>query len=83
MRSAARSARSLVSASKALSRLRSTARISIRRMNIISIYRFDRWLRISDGIGKQPDQESPPMPQDTAPRLSHVGLYVHDVPRDD
>ncbi len=21
------------------------------------------------------------MPQDTAPRLSHVGLYVHDVPR--
>ena len=21
------------------------------------------------------------MPQDTAPRLSHVGLYVHDVPK--
>src|SRR6267143_1969096 len=33
------------------------------------------------GIGKQPDRESPPMPQDTAPRLSHVGLYVHDVPK--
>src|SRR6266705_2512037 len=27
------------------------------------------------------DRESPPMPQETAPRLSHVGLYVHDVPR--
>jgi len=24
---------------------------------------------------------SHPMPQDTAPRLSHVGLYVHDVPK--
>jgi len=21
------------------------------------------------------------MPQDAAPRLSHVGLYVHDVPK--
>src|SRR6267143_1389723 len=36
---------------------------------------------LSYGIGKQPDRESPPMPQDTAPRLSHVGLYVHDVPK--
>src|ERR1700724_3512681 len=27
------------------------------------------------------DLEVTPMPQDTAPRLSHVGLYVHDVPK--
>src|SRR6266404_1127611 len=32
-------------------------------------------------IGKQPSRESSPMPQEPAPRLSHVGLYVHDVPK--
>src|ERR1044071_8296872 len=32
-------------------------------------------------MSEQPDRENPPMPYEAAPRLSHVGLYVHDVPK--
>src|SRR5260221_13826131 len=73
IRPAARvTARSLISASNAFNRLRSTARISIERMIIIlSIDLIDERRAAISGVRTQSGVSA--MPQEQAPRLSHVG----------